>query len=67
VRFSIQLLRALEKLYPDTLKIEGAAPMIGNPEVIQSIRQGVAVEKIIASWSTDRLDFNNLRIEYLLY
>ena len=67
VEFTIHLLHALFKLYPDKLGIEGAVEMIGRPDIIQMIKRDTAVEKIIASWSTDRLNFNSVRIEYLLY
>jgi uncharacterized protein YbbC (DUF1343 family) len=67
VRFGVRLLHTLNKLYPNSIEIDRAVAIIGRPDIIRMIKTGQPVEKIIASWSVDRLDFNSIKIDYLLY
>ncbi|GAB4319398.1 MAG: DUF1343 domain-containing protein [Candidatus Sumerlaeia bacterium] len=67
VKFGVQVLHTLAKLYPDELKLERTVYTLGRPEVPLMIRNGLALDKIFASWSADRLDFNSVRLECLLY
>lgn len=66
-KFGIQTLHLLHKLYPDELQTPRATIAIGRREVTQMIEVSQGLERIFASWNADRLDFNSIRLEHLLY
>ncbi len=63
----IELLAALHRLYPGEFQLDPTLGMIGAPEVLKSIKNGVDPQDIRRQWQP-RLDaFNRLRSKYLLY
>lgn len=66
-KFGIHTLHVLQKLYPDDLQLQRAIAAIGRREVMQMIEMGRALDQIYASWNRERLDFNTIRLDYLLY
>jgi uncharacterized protein YbbC (DUF1343 family) len=67
MRLGLEIAEILQKLYPkdfDTAKLVG---LVGNAETVQQVQNGVAPEKIIASWSESLFAFDQVRRKYFLY
>ena len=67
MRMGLEIAAVLQKLYPqqfDTAKLVG---LLGNAETVQQIKDGVAPEKIVASWSDALSAFDQVRRKYFLY
>ena len=67
MRLGLESAEILQKLYPkdfDTGKLVG---LVGNDDTVQQIKDGVAPEKIIASWSESLAAFDQVRRRYFLY
>ncbi|HKW33476.1 MAG TPA: DUF1343 domain-containing protein [Candidatus Acidoferrum sp.] len=67
MRLGLEIAEILEKLYPkdfDTAKLVG---LVGNDDTVRQIRDGVAPEKIVASWSDSLKVFDQIRRKYFLY
>src|SRR5215475_7336439 len=67
MRLGLEIAEILQKLYPkqfDTGKLVG---LVGNSDTVQQIQNGVAPEKIVASWSDSLKAFDQERRKYFLY
>ena len=67
MRLGLEIAEILQKLYPkdfDTAKLVG---LVGNADTVQQVQDGVAPEKIVASWSDALKAFDQERRKYLLY
>jgi len=67
MRLGLEIAGILQKLYPkqfDTAKLVG---LVGNSDTVQQIQNGVAPEKIVASWSDSLKAFDQERRKYFLY
>ncbi len=67
VRSGLQLLSALEKLYPDRFELERIDNWIGRRDVKRQLERGVPVDRIIAGWRDGLERFRRTRAKYLLY
>ncbi len=67
MRLGLEIAEILQKLYPkqfDTAKLVG---LMGNSDAVQQIQNGVAPEKIVASWSASLAAFDQMRRKHFLY
>lgn len=67
MRLGLEIAEILQKLYPkdfDTAKLVGLA---GNDDTVQQVKDGVAPEKIVGSWSDALKTFDQVRRKYFLY
>jgi len=67
MRLGLEIAEILQRLYPkqfDTAKLVG---LVGNSDTVQQIQNGVAPEKIVASWSDALKTFDQERRKYFLY
>jgi uncharacterized protein YbbC (DUF1343 family) len=63
----IELLAALHRLYPGEFQIDHTLSMIGAPEVLRAIKNGVDPQDIRRQWQAKMDAFRTLRSRYLLY
>ncbi len=63
----IEIINALQRLYPHTFRIEDTRGMIGSKSVLAAIKNGRDPRKIAISWRRPLSDFFKLREKYLLY
>lgn len=67
VRAGMVFVETIYRLYGDTFAVEAIGPMIGDPAAAQRIREGIAVDEIIAAWKPGLRRFQRQRQRYLLY
>jgi len=67
VGLGVEMLCALQRLYPGMFQLDPALLMVGSRTVIRAIADGLAPESIIASWQPQLEEFRQLRATYLLY
>ncbi len=69
VRFGLDLVSSLAKLYPHKFKIYGKQfdRLSGDSSIRNFILKGVSPEKIISFWQNELKSFDSLRKKYLLY
>lgn len=69
VRFGIELICALQRLYPGELSIDEARfnRLSGDRRVREKILAGVGASEIVAGWQAELEVFKTLRQKYLLY
>ncbi len=69
VKFGIELVYALHKLYPEKLKFRDAGfdRLSGDSEVRKDILAGKTPDEIFAKWQPKLNKFLNIREKYLLY
>ena len=63
----LHLLSTLQKLYPETYKLEPNRGLVGSMDVIERIKKGQPVELIRASYGEDLKKFIKIRNNFLLY
>ncbi len=63
----VELLSALNRLYPGKLWLDQTLSMIGSREVLQAIKNGEDPEKIRRRWQAGLAAFQGKRQKYLLY
>ncbi len=63
----VELLTALWRLYPQELKLDGAARLVGSHKVLDSIRAGESPSRIWYDWQESLENFKKVRAKYLLY
>jgi uncharacterized protein YbbC (DUF1343 family) len=63
----IEILAALHHLYPTHFKLEKAAPLVANANVIAEIGMGEDPRTIAHSWAAGLQKFKQQRARYLLY
>jgi uncharacterized protein YbbC (DUF1343 family) len=67
MRVGLEIAEILQKLYPkdfDSAKLVG---LLGNSDTVEQIRNGVAAEQIVYSWSEALKAFDQVRRKYFLY
>ena len=67
VGLGIEILCALQRLYPGVFQLEPALHMVGSRTVIRAIAQGLPAESIVAAWQPQLEEFHRRRAPYLLY
>jgi uncharacterized protein YbbC (DUF1343 family)/CubicO group peptidase (beta-lactamase class C family) len=67
VMLGIELLCALQRLYPGTFQLDPALHLVGSRAVIQAVAAGEPPESIAASWQPQLEEFRRKRARYLLY
>lgn len=67
VRLGLEIIYALEKLYPGKIDVEVNRRLIGNKAVIAALEQGTDPVQIEASFHADLERFLKTRQKYLLY
>jgi len=67
VGLGVEILCALQSLYPGVFQLDPALLMVGSRTVIRAIADGLAPESIVASWQPPLDEFRRLRATYLLY
>jgi uncharacterized protein YbbC (DUF1343 family) len=67
MRVGLEIASVLEKNYPEKFDLAKTIVLLGNDATVQQLKEGVAPEQIIASWSTDLEAFEELRQKYMLY
>jgi uncharacterized protein YbbC (DUF1343 family) len=67
VSLGIEILCALQRLYPEVFQLDPALHMVGSRTVIRAIAGGLEPESIVASWQPQLDEFRRRRTPYLLY
>jgi uncharacterized protein YbbC (DUF1343 family) len=67
VRLGVEILCALQRLYPGQFEIDRALHLLGSRAALQAIKEGRDPEAIVASWQPQVDEFHRLRAQYLLY
>ena len=63
----VVLAAALQRLYPDDLKIERLEKLLAHPPTLEAIRAGKSLAEIQALWIAERAAFDARREAFLLY
>jgi uncharacterized protein YbbC (DUF1343 family)/CubicO group peptidase (beta-lactamase class C family) len=67
VGLGIEILSALQRLYPRLFHLDAAIGLVGSRSVLLAIADGLDPESIAASWQPRLDEFRRLRASYLLY
>lgn len=67
MRLGLEIAEILQKLYPKEFDTDKLVGLLGNTDTVQQIKDGVAPEKIVASWSYALSAFDQVRRKYFLY
>ena len=67
MRLGLEIAAILRKLYPDQFDPAKLLLLTGNAETIRQLQEGVAPERIEASWSNDLSAYDAVRRRYFLY
>lgn len=67
MRVGLEIASVLEKNYPSKFDLAKTIELLGNDATVQQLKEGVAPEQIIASWSASLEAFEELRQKYMLY
>jgi uncharacterized protein YbbC (DUF1343 family) len=67
VGLGLELLCALQRLYPGVFELESALNMVGSRSVLRAIADGRPPESIAASWHSQLDEFRRRSGPYLLY
>jgi uncharacterized protein YbbC (DUF1343 family) len=67
MRLGLEIAEILGRLYPKDFDTEKLIGLVGNADTAQQIKDGVAPEKIVASWSDGLKAFDQARRKYFLY
>ena len=67
VGLGIEILCALQRLYPRVFHLDAAIGLIGSRSVLRAIADGLEPESIAASWQPRLDEFRRLRASYLFY
>jgi uncharacterized protein YbbC (DUF1343 family) len=63
----LEIAEILQRLYPKDFDTDKLIGLVGNADTVQQIKDGVASEKIVASWSDALKTFDQVRRKYFLY
>ena len=63
----IEIISALQRLYPGEFEIDQTLPLIGSRKVLQRIKDGADPREIVQSWQGPLEQFLKIRAKYLLY
>ena len=67
MRLGLEIAEILPKLYPKDFDTDKLIGLVGNADTVQQVKDGVAPEKIVASWSESLKAFDETRGKYFLY
>jgi len=67
MRLGLEIAEILQKLYPKEFDTDKLVGLLGNADTVQQVRDGVAPEKIVASWLSSLTSFDQVRRKYFLY
>jgi uncharacterized protein YbbC (DUF1343 family) len=63
----IELVSALQRLYPQHFDVDATLGMVGSRQVLEHIKSGVDPHAIGADWQASLDAFRQIRAKYLLY
>ncbi|MBI5579462.1 MAG: DUF1343 domain-containing protein [Deltaproteobacteria bacterium] len=67
VGLGVEILCALQRLYPGVFQLDPALHLVGSRTVLRAIKEGKDPQSIAATWQTPLDEFRRLRATYLLY
>ncbi|HYY72527.1 MAG TPA: serine hydrolase, partial [Candidatus Bathyarchaeia archaeon] len=67
MRLGLEIAEILQRLYPKDFDTDKLIGLVGNAGTVQQVKNGVAPETIIASWSESLAAFDQMRRKYFLY
>jgi uncharacterized protein YbbC (DUF1343 family) len=67
MRMGLEIAAILQKLYPKQFDTAKLVELVGNADTVQQLQDGVAPEKIVASWAPALTAFDQIRRKYFLY
>jgi uncharacterized protein YbbC (DUF1343 family) len=67
VGLGLEILCALQRLYPRVFHLDAALGLIGSRRALRAVADGMEPESIAASWQPQLDEFRRLRANYLLY
>jgi len=67
MRIGLEIAALLQKKYPDHFDVTKTIELLGNDATVQQLKAGTPPEQIIAGWSKDLADFDQVRRKYFLY
>ncbi len=66
-RLGIELIVALARLYPGSLKLDAMLGMIGSPPVLDALKSNLEPEDIVRIWQPALASFLQTRAKYIQY
>jgi uncharacterized protein YbbC (DUF1343 family) len=67
MRMGLEIAALLKKMYPDKVDIGKSLTLLGNDETVRQLSEGIAPEKLVASWQGQLTAFDAVRRKYFLY
>ncbi|HET7151595.1 MAG TPA: DUF1343 domain-containing protein, partial [Candidatus Acidoferrum sp.] len=67
MRMGLEIAEILQKLYSKEFDTDKLVVLLGNADTVQQIKDNVAPEKIVASWSDALTAYDQVRRKYFLY
>jgi uncharacterized protein YbbC (DUF1343 family) len=67
MRTGLEIAEILQKVYPKQFDTDKLIVLLGNSDTVQQIKDGVAPENIVASWSDSLAVYDQVRRKYFLY
>jgi uncharacterized protein YbbC (DUF1343 family) len=67
VGLGLEILCALQRLYPRVFHLDAALGLIGSRRALRAVADGMEPQSIAASWQPQLDEFRRLRANYLLY
>ena len=67
MRLGLEIAEILQKRYSKEFDTDKLVGLLGNADAVQQIKDGVAPERIVASWSDSLASFDQVRRKYFLY
>jgi uncharacterized protein YbbC (DUF1343 family) len=67
MRMGLEIASLLKKMYPDKIDVGKSLTLLGNDETVRQLGEGIAPEKIVASWKDDLAAYETMRRKYTLY
>ena len=67
MRLGLEIAEILQRLYPKDFDTDKLIGLVGNADTVQQVKDGVAPDQIVASWSAALKAFDETRRKYFLY
>ena len=67
MRMGLEIASLLKKMYPDKIDVGKSLTLLGNDGTVRQLGEGIAPEKIVASWKDDLAAYETMRRKYILY
>lgn len=67
MRMGLEIAEILQELYSKEFETDKLVVLLGNADTVQQIKDNVAPEKIVASWSEALTAYDQVRRKYFLY